>query len=227
MTQADLQNIIDGEVTRYGELRAQGYEPRPWVLPEPSCEFVSKIGAALGPPATAFEFGSGASTIVLRNTFAAVTSVEDSAEWLDKTEHLPGITPKRPDDKTRVVPLTRCHLGIIPYHSFDLDRRIELLQRLESADFVLIDSPTNPATREHTLVSVLQHAKPGAIVVLDDLEVRSTRRFAERLGRDNAAMFDYFDVPIDKGMAIYWKKTMGHVGFHPTLREMVGAWLRR
>ena len=82
------------------------------------------------------------------------------------------------------MPLTRCHLGIIPYHSFDLDRRIELLQRLESADFVLIDSPTNPATREHTLVTVLQHTKPGALILLDDLEVRSTRRFAERLSRD-------------------------------------------
>ena len=227
MTQADLQNIIDGEVNRYRELRASGYEPRAWVLPEPSCDFVDKIGAALGPQTTAFEFGSGASTIVLRNRFAAVTSIEDSAEWLDKTERLPGIVPKRPEDKTRVVPLTRCHLGIIPYLSFDLDRRIELLQRLEAADLILIDSPTNPATREHTLATVLQHIKPGALVLLDDLEVRSTRRFAERLSRDNSTMFDYFDVAIDKGIGVYWKKTMGHVGFHPTLREMVGAWLRR
>ncbi len=227
MTQSDLQNIIDGEVNRYRELRSQGYEPRAWVLPEPSCQFVEKVAEALGPQATAFEFGSGASTIVLRHKFAAVTSIEDSAEWLDKTEHLPGIAPKRPEDKTRVVPLTRCHLGVVPYHSFDLDRRIELLQRLESADFILIDSPTNPATREHTLVTVLQHAKPGALIVLDDLEVRSTRRFAERLKHDNMAMFEYFEVPIDKGLAIYWKKTMGHVEYHPTLREMVGAWLRR
>jgi hypothetical protein len=227
MTPADLQTIIDGETARYRERVAQGYEPRAWILPEPSCDLVERIGAALGPQATAFEFGSGLSTVVLRKVFAAVTSIEDSAEWLDKTERLPGITPRRAEDKARVVPLTRCHLGIIPYHSFDLDRRIELLQRLEAADFILVDGPLNPATREHTLCSVLQHAKPGALVLLDDTDVRATHRFAARLARDNADMFDYFEIPIDHGLALYHKKTMGHVGYHPTLREMAGAWLRR
>jgi hypothetical protein len=227
MTQVDWQTLIDGEVARHAERVAQGYKTRAWVLPGPSCELIEKIGAALGPQATAFEFGSGASTVVLRKLFAGVTSIEDSAEWLDQTEHLPGITPKRPEDKTRAVPLTRCHLGIIPYHSFDLDRRIELLQRLEAADFILVDGPANPATREHALCSVLQHAKPGALILLDDLEVRATRRFASRLARDNASMFAYFDIPIDHGLALYHKKAMGHVGYHPTLREMVGAWLRR
>jgi hypothetical protein len=227
MTPADLQALIDGELARHRERLAQGYETQAWVLPEASCEFLEKLGAALGPEAVAFEFGSGASTVVLRRLFAAVTSVEDTAEWLDKTEHLPGITPKRPADKTRAVPLTRCHLGIIPYHSFDLDRRIELLQRLEAADFILVDGPANPATREHALCSVLQHAKPGALILLDDLEVRATRRFAERLARDNATMFTYFDIPIDHGLALYQKKAMGHVGYHPTLREIIGAWLRK
>jgi hypothetical protein len=90
-----------------------------------------------------------------------------------------------------------------------------------------VDGPVNPATREHTLFSVLQHAKPGALVLLDDTNVRATRRFAERLARDNASMVDFFPIPIDHGLALYRKKTMGHVGYHPTLREMVGAWLRR
>jgi hypothetical protein len=227
MTQAELQNIIDGEVVRYRDRLSQGYEPRAWVLPEPSCELVEKIAAALGPQAAAFEFGSGASTLVLRRVFAAVTTVEDSAEWLDKTERLPGIVPKRAEDKTRVVPLTRCHLGIVPYPSFDLDRRIELLQRLEAADFVLVDGPLNPATREHTLVSVLQHTKPGALVLIDDTEVRATLRFTQRLARDNAALFNFFEIPIDHGLALYHKKAMGHIEYRPTLREMVGAWLRR
>jgi hypothetical protein len=227
MTQADLQKLIEGEVARYQERLAQGYQPREWILPEPSCELIEKIAAQLGPQAAAFEFGSGTSTITLRKMFAGVTSVEETAEWLDETEHLPGIMPKRSEDKTRVVPLSRCYLGIIPYYSFDLDRRIELLQRLEAADFILVDAPLNPATREHVLCSVLQHAKPGALVLLDDTEVRSTRRFTQRLGRDNASMFNFFDIPIDHGLALYQKKIMGHVGFHPTLREMVGAYLRR
>jgi hypothetical protein len=227
MTQADLQKLIEGEVARYQERLAQGYQPREWVLPDPSCELVEKIGAQLGSKASAFEFGSGTSTITLRKMFEGVTTVDESAEWLDKTEHLPGIAPKRPEDKTRVVPLGRCYLGIIPYYSFDLDRRIELLQRLEAADFVLVDGPPNPATREHVLCSVMQHAKPGALILIDDTNVRSTHRFTTRLGRDNSAMFNYFEIPIDHGLALYQKKTMGHVEYRPTLREMVGAYLRR
>jgi len=225
--QADLQKLITGEITRYNQRVAEGYEPRAWILPEPSCELIERLGALLGPQATAVEFGSGASTLSLRRTFAGVTSVEDSAEWIDKTERLPGIAPKRPEDKTRAVPLTRCHLGIIPFHSFDLDRRIELLQRIETADFILIDSPPNPATREHVLVSVLQHAKPGALILLDDTEVRATRRFAHRLARDNPTLIELTEIPIDHGLALFQKKSMGHVGYHPTLREMAGAWLRR
>jgi hypothetical protein len=226
--QPDLQKLIEGEVARYQKRVAQGYEPAAWILPEPSCEFVEQVGALLGPQAVAFEFGSGSSTAALRRTFASVITVEDSAEWIDKTERLPGVTPKRAEDKTRVVPLTRCHLGVVPYHSFDLDRRIELLQRLEAADFILIDSPTNPATREHALHTALQHAKPGALILLDDAgEVRATKRFAQRLARDNPAMFDFMEIPIDHGLALYSKKSMGHVEYRPTLREMVGAWLRR
>jgi hypothetical protein len=225
---ADLQKLIQGEIARYQKRLADGYEPRAWILPEPSCDLVEQIGALLGSQAVAFEFGSGLSTAALRRVFAAVTTVEDSAEWLDKTEQLPGITPKRAEDKTRVVPLTRCHLGVIPYHSFDLDRRIELLQRLEAADFILVDGPMNPATREHALYTALQHAKPGALIMIDDVvEVRATKRFSQRLARDNASMFDFTEIPLDHGLALYQKKSMGHVGYHPTVREMVGAWLRR
>jgi hypothetical protein len=74
---------------------------------------------------------------------------------------------------------------------------------------------------------VLQHAKPGALILLDDTDVRATRRFSERLARDNASMFNFFPIPLDHGLALYQKKIMGHVEYHPTIREMVGAWLRR
>jgi hypothetical protein len=226
--QPDLQTLIDGDVARYQKRLADGYEPQAWILPEPSCELIERIGELLGPQAVAFEFGSGCSTASLRKVFGSVITIEDSAEWLDKTEQLPGVIPKRAEDKTRVVPLTRCHLGIIPYHSFDMDRRIELLQRLEAADFILIDSPPNPATREHTLYTALQHAKPGALILLNNTALaRATRRFTERLARDNEGMLEFFEIPIDHGLALYRKKSMGHVGYHPTLREMVGAWLRR
>jgi hypothetical protein len=224
---ADLHDLIQREVTRYQERLAEGYRPPDWVLPIPSCELLQKIGALLGPQTLAFEFGSGLSTITLRAACAGVTSVEDSAEWLEKTEHLPGILPKRAEDKTRVVPITRCHLGIIPYLSFDLEPRMELLKRLEASDLILVDSPPNPATREHALFTALEYAKPGALVLVDDLDVRAAARFSQRLARDNSEMLDFISIPIDHGLGLFQKKSMGHLAYRPSLREMVGAWLRR
>ena len=224
---ADFQDLIQNEVVRYQVRLAEGYQPPAWIFPEPSCELLRKIATRLGPQSLAFEYGSGLSTIVLRSTCAGVTSVEESAEWLEKTELLSGIIAKRPEDKTRVVPLARCHIGIIPYHSFNLDPRVELLRRLEAADLILIDNPPNPATREHVLFNALEHAKPGALILIDDLDVRATRRFCERLARDNAPMLDYISIPIDHVLGLFQKKSMGHLEYHPTLREMVGAWLRR
>jgi hypothetical protein len=225
--QAELQDLIQGEVTAYQSLLANGYQPPVWILPDPSCALLRKIGSYLGPDSRAFEFGSGLSTVVLREVCAAVTSIEDTAEWLDKTEHLPGITPKRAGDKTRAVPLTRCFLGIVPYHSFNLDPRIELLQRLETADLIVIDNPPNPATREHTLITALEHAKPGALILIDDLDVRAAMRFSQRLARDNAKILDFVSIPIDHVLGLFQKKSLGDITYRPTLREMVGAWLRR
>jgi hypothetical protein len=224
---ADLHNLIHQELIRYQSRLAEGYKPAAWILPEPSCELLRKIGALLGPQALAFEFGSGLSTIVLREICAGVTSLEDSAEWLEKTEHLPGIRPKRATDKTRAMPLIRCHMGLIPYLSFDLDRRMELLTRLEAADLILVDSPPNPATREHALFTALEHAKPGALILIDDLDVRATMRFCQRLARDNPQTLDFVSIPIDHVLGLFQKKSMGHLAYRPSLREMVGAWLRR
>ena len=224
---ADLQELIRYEVSRYQTRLTEGYQPAAWILPEPSCELLRKLVKRLGPQSTAFEFGSGLSTIVLRNNCAAVTSVEDSAEWLEKTERLPGMVPKRADDRTRVVPMDRCHLGILPFLSYHLEPRIDLIKRLEAADLILVDSPPNPATREHALVLTLERAKPGALVLIDDLDVRATRRFSERLARDNPQMVEFVSIPIDHGLGLFQKKSMGDLVYRPSLREMVGTWLRR
>lgn len=224
---ADLQDLIQQEITRYEARVVQGYKPAPWILPEPSCDLLRKLAARVGPQATAFEFGSGLSTITLRSACAAVTSIEDSAEWLEKTEQLPGIPPKRPEDKTRVVHLVRCHLGIIPFVSFNLEPRTDLLKRLETADLILVDSPPNPATREHALFTALDHAKPGALILIDDLEVRATNRFSLRLARDNSQILDFTSIPIDHGLGLFQKKSLGEIAYRPSLREIIGTWLRR
>jgi hypothetical protein len=224
---ADLQDLIQREVTRYQARLAEGYKPAAWVLPEPSCELLGQLAERLGPQSTAFEFGSGLSTVTLRTRCTTVTSVEDSGEWLEKTEQLPGMPPKRAEDRTRVVPLNRCHLGLLPFLSFNLEARVELIKRLEAADLILVDSPPNPATREHALFTALEHAKPGALILIDDLEVRATKRYSERLARDNPQALDFTYIPIDHGLGLFQKKSMGDLSYRPSPREMVGTWLRR
>jgi hypothetical protein len=223
----DLHTLLKQETAAYKQkAREAGYKSPIWILPDPSCELLKKLCQAIGPQARAFEFGSGRSTVALRSICASVTSVEDSAEWLEKTEELPGQVPKRDEDFTAVARLTTCRLGLVPFKSFDLTHQHELLLRLQAADLILVDSPPNPATREHALFTALQQAKVGALIVLDDLDVPATKRFAQRLAQTNSRDFDFHLVPIDHELGLFQKKAETKVRYAPSLREIVGAWKR-
>ncbi len=223
----DLYTLLKQETAAYKQKCLEtGYQPPIWILPNPSCELLKKICQAIGPQARAFEFGSGHSTEALRSVCISVTSVEDSAEWLEKTEELPNQVPKREADFTVVVPLTPCRLGFVPFKSFDLSDQRDLLLRLQAADLILVDSPPNPATREHALFTALQQAKVGALIVLDDLDVPATKRFAQRLAQTNSGAFDFHLVPIDHELGLFQKKAETQALYAPSLREIVGAWLR-
>jgi hypothetical protein len=222
-----LENLLRLEIASYRNLcRNTGYQPPAWVLPEPSCALLKRICALADAPVLAFEFGSGRSTVALRSACAGVTSVEDSAEWLAKTEVLASEFPKRETDLTAVVPLTACPLGLVTCKSFDLETRPELLHRLEESRLILIDSPPNPATREHVLILALRYAPPGAVIVLDDLEIPAAFGFATRLARDNSDALYFMHVPIDHGLGVFAKKTRSNLLVRPSLREIIGAWLR-
>jgi hypothetical protein len=222
-----LENLVREEVAGYQNFRRDtGYQPPNWILPEPSCALLKKICALSGELIQAFEFGSGRSTIALRSVCAGVTSVEDSDEWLATTEGLATEFPKRDTDLTAVVPLTSCSLGLVSCKSFDLDARPELLGRLQQSRLVLVDSPPNPATREHALILALRHAPIGAVIILDDLEIRAAANFAARLARDNADVFNFVHIPIDHGLGLFEKRSQSKLIFRPSLREIIGAWLR-
>lgn len=197
-----------------------------WILPEPSCQLLSDIGGILPAGSAAFEFGSGRSTHALRRVFAAVTSVEDSQEWLDRTESVGNAIARRESDITAVVALQRCWLRLRPIESFDLRSRPDIVARLGQANLILVDSPPNPAKREHALYLALRHAPAGAIIVLDDLEVRATDRFAERFASQNKRLFRFWNIDIDHGLAIFFKRHSGRVRARPGLIEFVGTWLR-
>ena len=206
---------------------AQSAEEVPaWILPPRSCEFLEKVAALLPPGSSAFEFGSGRSTHSLRRASAATTSVEDSADYLARTEALENGIAKRDSDFSGVVPLTRCWNRLRPIQSFNVLRQRESLERLQKARLILVDSPPNPAKREHALFLAMDQAPVGAVVVLDDLEVSATSRFAQRLARQNADRFRFWLAQIDHRLGVFLKLRAGKMRSRPSFREFVGAWLR-
>jgi hypothetical protein len=217
-----LQRLVD-ESNR----AAQSAEEVPaWILPPRSCEFLEKVGTFLPPGSTAFEFGSGRSTHSLRRVSAGTASVEDSADYLARTEALENGIAKRDSDFSGVVPLTRCWNRLRLIESFNVLAQRESLQRLQQARLILVDSPPNPAKREHALFLAMDRAPAGAVIVLDDLEVGATSRFAQRLARQNADRFHFWLAEIDHQLGVFLKLRAGRMRSRPSFREFVGAWLR-
>jgi hypothetical protein len=197
-----------------------------WILPPRSCGFLEEIAALLPAASTAFEFGSGRSTHSLRRTSAGTASIEDSADWLSRTEQLEGAIAKRDSDFSDVVPLSRCWNRFRPIQSFNVAAQRESLRRLQSAKLILVDSPPNPAKREHALFLAMDQAPVGAVIVLDDLEVGATARFAQRLARQNVERFRFWLVEIDHRLGLFLKLRAGKMRSRPSFREFAGAWLR-
>lgn len=221
-----LREKADALVQQFAR-RPDGETAPEWILPPASCELLAELGRILPPGSSAFEFGSGRSTHVLRRVFRGVTSVEDSRDWLSATDKLADAVPSRAADYTAVVPLTRCWTRLRPIQSFDIAAHPDLLARLRAARLVLVDSPPNPAKREHALYFALRHAPAESIVVVDDLEVGATARFTERLARQNQRRFAFWRLNIDHQLGVFLKldaaRTMRSI---PTPREFVGTWLR-
>lgn len=221
-----LRQRVDDIVRRFAERADIAVAPE-WILPPASCELLAALGRILPPGSSAFEFGSGRSTHVLRRIFRSVTSVEDSLDWLNATEKLADAVPPRSDDSTEVVPLTTCWNRLRPIRSFKIEAHPDLLARLRAARFVLVDSPPNPAKREHALYTALRYTPAHAIVMIDDLEVRATARFTERLARQNRRRFAFWRVKIDHQLGVFLKlQPARNVRSIPTPREFVGTWLR-
>jgi hypothetical protein len=197
-----------------------------WILPPRSCEFLEKVAALLPAGSTAFEFGSGRSTHSLRRASGGAASIEDSADFLARTEALENAIAKRASDFSGVVPLTRCWNRLRPIASFNVLAQRESLQRLQQAKLILVDSPPNPAKREHALFLAMDQAPVGAVIILDDLEVSATSRFANRLARQNADRFRFWTVEMDHKLGVFLKQRAGRMRSRPSFREFVGAWLR-
>lgn len=187
---------------------------------------MEEVFSLLPSGSSAFEFGSGRSTHSLRRASNGTASIEDSADWLNRTEQLEDSVGKRETDFSGVIPLTRCWNRLRPIESFNVAAQRESLQRLQRANLILVDSPPNPAKREHALFLAMDQAPAGAVIVLDDLEVGATSRFAQRLARQNADRFRFWLLKIDHKLGVFLKLRSGKMRSRPSLREFVGTWLR-
>lgn len=191
-----------------------------------SCQFLKDVADLLPDGSTAFEFGSGRSTHILRKAFNGLTSVEDSTEWLTRTEELADSAGKRESDFPTVIPLERCWNRFRPIESFNLDARTDVVERLKQARLILIDSPPNPAKREHALFLALRCALMGAVIILDDLEVRAVSRFTCRLAKQNEKLFRFWTLDIDHKLGVFLKIRSGRIRSWPSPTEFIGTWLR-
>jgi hypothetical protein len=217
-----LQRLVD---EYNGAARSDGEIPA-WILPPRSCEFLERVAALLPAGHLAFEFGSGRSTHSLRRASGGAASIEDSADYLARTEGLENGIAKRDSDFSGVVPLTRCWNRFRPIESFNVLAQRESLERLQRAQLILVDSPPNPAKREHALFLAMDQARVGAVIVLDDLEVVATSRFAHRLAAQNRDRFRFWLLGIDHKLGVFLKLRPGKMHSRPSFREFVGAWLR-
>jgi hypothetical protein len=222
-----LGDFLADEVAAYQAMaREHGYRPPKWTMPEPSRHLLQRLCRRFPAGPLAFEFGSGRTTAALRSVCRGVVSVDESAAELQKTEALSGQVPKRKDDLTAVIPLSRCRINLVPYRSFSLKKRPDLIERLAAADLILVDRPSDAASRGHALLTALRHAKVGALVVLDDLDVETTLLLARRLARDNRGVIDLFILPIDHIVGVFEKNASTKIIWRPGLREIIGAWRR-
>lgn len=216
-------NGIERLVSRYEEARSAGPVPE-WVLPPPSCNFLKDLVSLFPEPPLAIEFGSGCSTHALRAVTSRTVSIENSGEWLDRTES--DTSSRRPSDATYVVPLRRLWNRGRLIETFDFNSRPGVLDLVQSAQLILVDSPPNPAKREHALFTAVRYSSVGAIIILDDLEVRAVKRFSQRLAMQNRNTFRFWAVAIDHQLGVFLKTGSGRIHSRPTLREFVGTWLR-
>jgi hypothetical protein len=168
-----------------------------------------------------FEFGSGRSTKKFLEWGCSVFSLEDSRHWLEQT--LATIPPEQlPRLRTAVQPLqTVWHRGV-PMRGWEPG---EFMAELQEAELVLIDSPALPPFREHPLILSLNHATK-AIIIIDDANIPTVRRYCERLAGDRARVLSLF-TPKDHGLYFFARKTAGEtVDDRRGGIETVKAWRR-
>jgi hypothetical protein len=192
----------------------------PAALPGPALDFLLRLAAELGPK-NVFEFGSGRSTVALLRQGCSVTSLEDSAYWMEQT--VATLSPGEKERHTPLVrPLRRGMLGMFPVMDWEVDAGLS--RRLRGSDLILVDSPYYAPFRESTLWSALLHSD-HAVVVLDDTRIPTLARFCDRIASLNPGLL-HRRVAVGHTFDVFARFPGTPLRLSHTLIEVMKGWRR-
>ena len=192
----------------------------PYALPKSSIDFLLELARQLG-VATVFEFGSGSSTAALLAHGFSVTSLEDSAYWMEQTvRQLPAEDKARHTALVRLLTL-RWH-NLIPLKDWPIDA--DLAERIQAADLILIDSPAYVPFRESTLWSVLNRTR-NSVVVIDDVRIHTLSRSCDRMAALNPSLL-HQRVQVGHSFDLFARLEDAPLHLHYTPVETLKGWRR-
>ena len=140
----------------------------PYALQSDTLAFLSGLLARTA-PRSVVEFGSGESTKLFAHWAAehaaSIVSVEHDRRWIENVGGRLAVT-EAGAVKLVHAPLRPARAG---FRQFMTYRRLaSLAEAVESSDLLLLDGP-HISGREIVLYFVLEHCRPGAVIVIDDL----------------------------------------------------------
>jgi hypothetical protein len=185
----------------------------PAALPGPALRFLTNLVGSLEVH-RAIEFGSGRSTRALLDAGITVTSIEDSPSWMRCTIQDIG---DHKDHTQVVLALQTVWDQGAPFLSWEI-------QGLETAEFVLIDSPYYPPFREAVLLRALRQMQTG-VIVLDDTRIPTLARFCDRIAARNPHLL-HRRSQIGHGFDVFAKLTAMPIRDRRGLLETVKAYRR-
>jgi len=189
-------------------------------LPDASLKFLLEICKRAGVE-TVFEFGSGRSTRAFLQAGISVTSLEDSAYWMQKSleDFGPDLLAKH---RAFVPPLRDRMLGLFPVMDWDI--RDEVEDAFLNADLVLVDFPYFTPFRESTLWISLRRC-PQALTVLDDTRIPTLQRFCKRLAAANPNLL-FEQVKVGHGFGLFSSCNCRRLKLGQTLKDVASGWRR-
>lgn len=199
----------------------QSEEINPAALSDYALDYLLEV-ARLFDAKKLLEFGSGRSTELFLKNGYQVISIEDSEEWQEHTLKSIGKNFIK-NLQLNYMPLQTRFLGGVPFKNWSFNKA--LIDYVERADIILIDSPYFLGDRIYTTINALKYARPGVPIILDDARVMALDRLGTYLtGRNESICYQRLD--IDHGFGFYLKTNHSRLKYNHTPIEFARGFRR-